>query len=140
MMSSDDNKLRQTLTEGGHVEDRTQPSLPVVHRRFANPSPLGLLSFATGIFLISSFGVHARGIQTPNVMISVLIFFGGICQYLVGIVIYTVAAIRSSWALFLNLVALDVYLILLATGNMVQSTAVLNAGYAFGYFVAIFQL
>ncbi|WAO95224.1 Hypothetical protein NCS54_01283700 [Fusarium falciforme] len=200
-MPSDDNKLRQTLTEGGHVEDRTQPSLPVVHRRFANPSPLGLLSFATGIFLISSFGVHARGIQTPNVMISVLIFFGGICQYLVGImefvagntfgtavfmsygafnisysmiylpgsgiiaaymdsegnlspdfqqsialylwawfilsVIYTIAAIRSSWVLFLDLVALDVCLILLATGNMVQSTAVLNAGYAFGYLVAI---
>ncbi|KAM0429749.1 hypothetical protein ACHAPT_006355 [Fusarium lateritium] len=200
-MSSDDNKLRQALTEGGHVEDRTQPSLPVVHRRFANPSPLGLLSFATGIFLISSFGVHARGIQTPNVMISVLIFFGGICQYLVGImefvagntfgtavfmsygafnisysmiylpgsgiiaaymdsegnlspdfqqsialylwawfilsVIYTVAAIRSSWVLFLDLVALDVCLILLATGNMIQSTAVLNAGYAFGYLVAI---
>ncbi|RSL63660.1 hypothetical protein CEP51_013275 [Fusarium floridanum] len=177
-MSSDDNKLRQTLTEGGHVEDRTQPSLPVVHRRFANPSPLGLLSFAT-----------------------VLIFFGGICQYLVGImefvagntfgtavfmsygafnisysmiylpgsgiiaaymdsegnlspdfqqsialylwawfilsVIYTVAAIRSSWVLFLDLVALDVCLILLATGNMVQSTAVLNAGYGFGYLVAI---
>ncbi|KAI8713552.1 hypothetical protein NCS52_01299900 [Fusarium sp. LHS14.1] len=200
-MSSEDSKLRQTLTEGGHVEDRTQPSLPVVHRRFANPSPLGLLSFATGIFLISSFGVHARGIQTPNVMISVLIFFGGICQYLVGImefvagntfgtavfmsygafnisysmiylpgsgiiaaymdsegnlspdfqqsialylwawfilsVIYTIAAIRSSWVLFLDLVALDVCLILLATGNMVQSTAVLNAGYAFGYLVAI---
>ncbi|KAL6354945.1 hypothetical protein LRP88_12303 [Fusarium phalaenopsidis] len=193
-MSSDDNKLHQTLTEGGHVEDCTQPSLPVVHRRFANPSPLG-------IFLISSFGVHARGIQTPNVMISVLIFFGGICQYLVGImefvagntfgtavfmsygafnisysmiylpgsgiiaaymdsegnlspdfqqsialylwawfilsVIYTIAAIRSSWVLFLDLVALDVCLILLATGNMVQSTAVLNAGYAFGYLVAI---
>jgi succinate-acetate transporter protein len=154
-----------------------------------------------GIFLISSFGVHARGIQTPNVMISVLIFFGGICQYLVGImefvagntfgtavfmsygafnisysmiylpgsgiiaaymdsegnlspdfqqsialylwawfilsVIYTIAAIRSSWVLFLDLVALDVCLILLATGNMVQSTAVLNAGYAFGYLVAI---
>lgn len=200
-MSSEDNKICQTLTEGGHVEDRTQPSLPVVHRRFANPSPLGLLSFATGIFLISSFGVHARGIQTPNVMISVLIFFGGICQYLVGImefvagntfgtavfmsygafnisysmiylpgsgiiaaymdsegnlspdfqqsialylwawfilsVIYTIAAIRSSWVLFLDLVALDVCLILLATGNMVQSTAVLNAGYAFGYLVAI---
>ncbi|RMJ19896.1 hypothetical protein CDV36_000330 [Fusarium kuroshium] len=202
-MSSDDNKLRQALSEGGHVEDRTQPSLPVVHRRFANPSSLGLLSFATSIFLISSFGVHARGIQTPNVMISVLIFFGGICQYLVGImefvagntfgtavfmsygafnisysmiylpgsgiiaaymdsegnlspdfqqsialylwawfilsVIYTVAAIRSSWVLFLDLVALDVCLILLATGNMVQSTAVLNAGYAFGYLVAIFN-
>ncbi|CAI6091835.1 unnamed protein product [Clonostachys chloroleuca] len=200
-MSQDDTKIHPTFTAGGHVEDRSQPSLPVVHRRFANPSPLGLLSFATGIFLISSFGVHARGIQTPNVMIAVLIFFGGICQYIVGImefisgntfgtavfmsygafnisysmiylpgsgiiaaytdsagnlspdfqqsialylwawfiltVIYTVAAIRSSWILFLDLVALDVCLILLATGNMIGSPAVLNAGYAFGYLVAI---
>ncbi|KAM5350910.1 hypothetical protein ACJ41O_003633 [Fusarium nematophilum] len=197
---SEDNK---TASEGGHLEDRTQPGplLPVVHRRFANPSPLGLLSFATGIFLISSFGVHARGVQTPNVMIAVLIFFGGICQYLVGImefvagntfgtavfmsygafnisysmiylpgsgiiaaytdssgnispdfqqsialylwawfiltVIYTVAATRTSWVLFLDLVALDVCLILLATGNMVNNAAVLNTGYAFGYLVAI---
>jgi succinate-acetate transporter protein len=156
-----------------------------------------------GIFLISSFGVHARGVQTPNVMISVLIFFGGICQYLVGIMefvtgntfgtavfmsygafnisysmiylpgsgiiaaytdssgnltpdfqqsialylwawfiltaIYTFAAVRSSWVLFLDFVALDVCLILLATGNMVQSNAVLDAGYAFGYLVAIFS-
>lgn len=37
------------------------------------------------IFLISSFGVQARGVQTPNLMISVLIFFGGISQYIVGI-------------------------------------------------------
>ncbi|KAH7153685.1 GPR1/FUN34/yaaH family-domain-containing protein [Fusarium sp. MPI-SDFR-AT-0072] len=199
-MSDGENKLRPSTTAGGHVEDRGQPALPVVHRRFANPSPLGLLSFATGIFLISSFGVHARGIQTPNVMIAVLIFFGGICQYIVGImefitgntfgtavfmsygafnisysmiylpgsgiiaaytdesgalspdfqqaiamyiwawfiltVIYTIAAVRSSWVLFLDLLALDICLILLAAGNMVNSTSVLNAGYAFGYLVA----
>jgi succinate-acetate transporter protein len=47
-MSSEGNKLRPTTTAGGHVEDAGQPALPVVHRRFANPSPLGLLSFATG--------------------------------------------------------------------------------------------
>ncbi|KAF5563138.1 FUN34-like transmembrane protein [Fusarium phyllophilum] len=216
-MSDVENKLRPSTTAGGHVEDRGQPALPVVHRRFANPSPLGLLSFGTGtvptaalvrhfpanqsgIFLISSFGVHARGIQTPNVMIAVLIFFGGICQYIVGImefvtgntfgtavfmsygafnisysmiylpgsgiiaaytdksgalspdfqqaiamyiwawfiltVIYTIAAVRSSWVLFLDLLALDICLILLAAGNMVNSTSVLNAGYAFGYLVA----
>jgi succinate-acetate transporter protein len=134
-------------------------------------------------------------------MIAVLIFFGGICQYIVGImefitgntfgtavfmsygafnisysmiylpgsgiiaaytdesgalspdfqqaiaiyiwawfiltVIYTIAAVRSSWVLFLDLLALDICLILLAAGNMVNSTSVLNAGYAFGYLVAI---
>lgn len=183
-------------------------ALPTLHlwvccllRQVRTHLDLCTVSNMLGIFLISSFGVHTRGIQTPNVMISVLIFFGGICQYLVGImefvagntfgtavfmsygafnisysmiylpgsgiiaaymdsegnlspdfqqsialylwawfilsVIYTIAAIRSSWVLFLDLVALDVCLILLATGNMVQSTAVLNAGYAFGYLVAI---
>jgi hypothetical protein len=41
-------QLERLHTAGGHPDDRTQPSLPVVHRRFANPAPLGLLSFATG--------------------------------------------------------------------------------------------
>jgi succinate-acetate transporter protein len=77
--------LERLRTAGGHAADRDQPSLPVVHRTFANPAPLGLLSFATGIFLISILGVHARGIQTPNVMIGVLMFFGGVCQFISGI-------------------------------------------------------
>lgn len=42
-------QLERLRTEGGHLDDRTQPSLPIVHRSFANPAPLGLLSFATGI-------------------------------------------------------------------------------------------
>ena len=41
-------QLERLRTAGGHVDDRTQPSLPVVHRSLANPAPLGLLSFATG--------------------------------------------------------------------------------------------
>lgn len=153
------------------------------------------------MFLISSFGVQARGIQTPNVMISVLIFYGGICQYLVGImeffsgntfgatvftsygafnlsysmiylpgsgiiasytdaktgalspdfaqsislylwawfivtVFFTIAAIRSSWVLLLDLAVLDVCLLLLAVGYMVGSQSVLTAGYAVGYVVS----
>jgi len=46
-------QLERLQTAGGHVNDRTQPSLPVVHRSFANPAPLGLLSFATGRHQIS---------------------------------------------------------------------------------------
>jgi len=45
----DADQLERLQTAAGHTDDRTQPSLPVVHRRFANPAPLGLLSFATGI-------------------------------------------------------------------------------------------
>jgi succinate-acetate transporter protein len=46
--SSTDDHLDRARTAGGHIEDRSQPALPVVHRRLANPAPLGLLSFATG--------------------------------------------------------------------------------------------
>lgn len=84
-MNGDGQYLERLRTKGGHPDDRDQPALPVVHRSFANPAPLGLLSFATGIFLISILGVHARGIQTPNILVGVLMFFGGICQFISGI-------------------------------------------------------
>lgn len=62
-----------------------QTPMPFVHRSLANPSPLGLLSFATGIFLLSMLGVHTRSIEQPNMAIGVLLCFGGICQFLSGI-------------------------------------------------------
>lgn len=37
------------------------------------------------MFLICSFGLHARGIASPNAMMGVLVFFGGIGQFIVGI-------------------------------------------------------
>lgn len=49
--NSTETHLERLRTVGGHEDDRTQPSLPVVHRSFANPAPLGLLSFATGRLL-----------------------------------------------------------------------------------------
>ncbi len=193
--------LQTTQTRGGHEDDRTQPALPIVHRSFANPAPLGLLSFATDIFLISIYGVHARGIVSPNVMIGVLMFFGGVCQFIAGImefaagntfgatvfpsyaafnfsyamiyipgtgilaaytdastgelmpeffnaiakyawawfiltVIFTIAAMRSSWILFLTLFFLDVELLLLAAGYMTQSASTLTAANSVGFVVA----
>ena len=51
--------LGRIRTIGGHIDDRTQPGLPVVHRRFANPAPLGLLSFATGSYCLCPIQVTA---------------------------------------------------------------------------------
>ena len=91
---------------------RSQPPLPPspTTRKIANASPLGLLAFATsttplsssllfsplppthtltyppGMFLMSAYGVHARAISTPNLLLGVLIFFGGICQFIAGLV------------------------------------------------------
>jgi len=194
-------QLERLRTAGGHEDDRTQPSLPVVHRRFANPAPLGLLSFATGIFLISIFGVQVRGVATPNVLVGVIVFFGGVCQFIAGImefvsgntfgatvfpsygafnlsyamiylpgsgimaaytdpatgelnsqfpnalamylwawfiltVIYTIAAMRSSWVLFLDLFVLDIVLMLLACGYMLDNTKLEKAGSGLGFVVA----
>ena len=47
-------QLERLRTAGGHTDDRSQPSLPVVHRRLANPAPLGLLSFATGMSTLAA--------------------------------------------------------------------------------------
>lgn len=198
---ADAYRLEQVRTAGGHVADREQPSMPVVHRNFANPAPLGLLSFATGIFLISILGVHARGIQTPNILVGVIMFFGGVCQFIAGImefiagnsfgatvfpsyaafnfsyamiylpgtgilsaytdsqtgalnpdfnnalgmfcwawfiltVIFTFAAVRSSWVLFFTLFFLDIELLLLAVGYMLSSSSTLIAANSFGFVVA----
>lgn len=45
---SEEEHVHRARTHGGHIADSAQPALPVYHRRLANPSPLGLLSFATG--------------------------------------------------------------------------------------------
>ncbi|KAF7165377.1 hypothetical protein CNMCM6106_001567 [Aspergillus hiratsukae] len=192
--------LERLRTAGGHTDDRSQPSLPVVHRSFASPSALGLISFATDMFLISMYGLHAKSIATPNVMIGVLVFYGGVCQFIAGImefitgntfgatvfssygafnlsyamiylpgsgimaaytdsstgaispefsqalaiylwawfivtVLFTIAAVRSSWVLFLDLFFLDICLLLLACGNMVGIDGLLTAGYSLGLIV-----
>lgn len=198
---ADTNHLERLRTAGGHIADTSQPALPTVHRKFANPAPLGLLSFATGMFLICMYGVHARGVPNSNMLVAVIVFFGGICQFLSGImefiagntfgatvfpsygafnlsyamimlpgsgiqaaftlpdgsispefnqavavyiwawfiltVIYTIGAIRSSWALFLTLASLDVVLLLLAAGNMAGNSKVLLAGYGIGFVTTI---
>ncbi|RDW79206.1 acetate uptake transporter family protein [Aspergillus mulundensis] len=187
--------LDRTHTAGGHVNDRSQPGLPVVHRTFANPSPLGLLSFATGIFLVSALGLHARGVETPNVLLGVLIFFGGCGQFLAAIMefftgntfsatlwasysafnfsyamiyipgtgilaaytdvetgalnpefnqavaiylwawfivntLYVIAAVRSSWVLFIDLAILSLGFLLLAVAYMTGDQDVMTAGYS----------
>lgn len=81
----DAQNIERVRTVGGHIDDRGQPSLPVVHRTFANPAPLGCVSFGTGVFLLSLLGLHARGIQENNVILGVLMFFGGLCQFISGI-------------------------------------------------------
>jgi succinate-acetate transporter protein len=73
--------LERQRAASGHIADSSQPVLPVYHRKLANPTPLSLLSFATEIFFISCIGVNTRGVATSNMLIAVMIFYGGIAQY-----------------------------------------------------------
>ncbi|KZP22787.1 hypothetical protein FIBSPDRAFT_1043370 [Athelia psychrophila] len=59
---------------------------PPVQRKLANPAPLGLFSFGTGFLLSGLLTLHTRGVVVPNIVIVLLLFYGGICQFLVGIV------------------------------------------------------
>lgn len=52
-------------------------------------------------------------------------------------VIFTIAAMRSSWVLFLDLFVLDIVLLLLACGYMLNMTSLLTAGSALGFVVAL---
>ena len=51
-------------------------------------------------------------------------------------VIYTIAAMRSSWVLFLDLFVLDIVLLLLACGYMLNMQSLQTAGSALGFVVA----
>jgi uncharacterized protein len=44
----------------------------------------GLFSFASTTLILSLYNVHARGIQTPNVVVGMALFCGGLAQFLAG--------------------------------------------------------
>jgi succinate-acetate transporter protein len=52
--------------------------------RIGNPGALGLFSFASTTFILSLINVQARGVATPNVVVGMAIFAGGLAQLLAG--------------------------------------------------------
>ncbi|KAH3668512.1 hypothetical protein OGAPHI_002266 [Ogataea philodendri] len=57
---------------------------PPSEHKFANPAPLGLSAFALTTFVLSLINAGAMGVKTPNVVIGVAIFYGGLIQLLAG--------------------------------------------------------
>lgn len=77
-------RISRVVTPGGHPADFSQPAFPVQHRKYGNPTPLGLVSFGTGFFLSSAYTLRAQGVATFNLAVPVFILFGGLTQTLVG--------------------------------------------------------
>ena len=44
----------------------------------------GLYGFASTTFILSMYNVQARGITTPNVVIGMALFVGGLAQFVAG--------------------------------------------------------
>jgi len=53
-------------------------------RKIADPSPLGLFSFASTTIILSFFNVQARGVTAPNAVVGMAIGVGGLTQLLAG--------------------------------------------------------
>ncbi|KZS91706.1 Gpr1 family protein [Sistotremastrum niveocremeum HHB9708] len=54
------------------------------HRKFGNPGPLGLISFASTTLILSLVNVNARGVKEPNIVIGMALGVGGLAQLLAG--------------------------------------------------------
>jgi len=77
--------LQRKETSQEYLVNRTQFKYPTAKPiPIANPGALGLFSFASTTFILSLFNVQARGIQTPNVVVGMAIFTGGLVQLLAG--------------------------------------------------------
>ncbi len=62
-----------------------QPGLaPEATHKFANPAPLGLSAFALTTFVLSLVNCQARSVSTPNIVIGLATFYGGLIQLLAG--------------------------------------------------------
>ncbi|KAI0294186.1 Gpr1 family protein [Russula brevipes] len=58
---------------------------PIAPRsKLGNPGPLGLFSFASSTLILSLYNVNARGVATPNVIVGMALFCGGLAQLLAG--------------------------------------------------------
>lgn len=89
--------------------------------------------FIPGTGIIASYTDQATGELSPE-------FYGALGMYawawFILTVIFTIAAVRSSWILFLTLFVLAVELLLLAVGYMLANNSVLIAANSIGFVVA----
>lgn len=63
-----------------------QPGLykAIENRKLANPAPLGLSAFALTTFVLSCVNLQTRGVNVPNIAVSVAFGYGGLVQLLAG--------------------------------------------------------
>ncbi|KAJ3731338.1 FUN34 transmembrane protein [Lentinula guzmanii] len=73
----------RTYADNGSAAYRNSPTSPV-KTNIGNPGTLGLFSFASTTLILSLYNASARGVNTPNVVVGMALFCGGLVQLLAG--------------------------------------------------------
>lgn len=89
--------------------------------------------YLPGSGIMAAYTDPATGAVSPAFDQAIAIY---LWAWLIVTALFTVAAVRSSWVLFVDLLFLDVCLLLLACGFMTQIDALITAGYSFGIVVS----
>ncbi|KAK4699489.1 uncharacterized protein P7C70_g6767, partial [Phenoliferia sp. Uapishka_3] len=76
--------LSRQRTIGGHIAHDELHAIPAYHRKSANAMPLGCLSFAGTVLLMSLYSVGARGVITPNAGVTFAVAIGGLVELFAG--------------------------------------------------------
>ncbi|ODQ82088.1 hypothetical protein BABINDRAFT_6699 [Babjeviella inositovora NRRL Y-12698] len=76
--------LKEDLAQAFGGRMQVEQFAPAPSRRFANPAPLGLCGFALTTFVLSMCNARAMGIKTPNIVVGLAMFYGGLIQLLAG--------------------------------------------------------
>ncbi|CCH59920.1 hypothetical protein TBLA_0C01050 [Henningerozyma blattae CBS 6284] len=74
------SELREAF--GGTLMPGVAP--PTTHK-FGNPVPLGLSAFALTTFVLSFFNARVKHVATPNMVVGLAMFYGGLVQIIAGI-------------------------------------------------------
>lgn len=74
--------LQDIVSKPEKTNRRSTSSRPIV--KLGNPTPLGLSAFAMSTFVASLYNLGFLGINTPNVLVGVSLFTGGVVQFAAG--------------------------------------------------------
>jgi len=73
------------LVDSSHSPETHITSAKVSRPRFGNPKPLGLFAFALTTTVLSLINLHSRGVTTPNIVVGLGLAYGGVAQFIAGI-------------------------------------------------------
>jgi uncharacterized protein len=89
--------------------------------------------FIPGTGIIASYTDPKTGMLSPMFSQALAMY---VWAWFILTVVFTVAAMRSSWVLFLDMAVLSLELLLLACGYMTGKDGLLTAGNSLGFIVA----